>query len=101
MAHEQAHASAAGSLGGGIHLEYDANGIPIGGSVQIAMPALDFNNPERTYSLARQVQSAAQAPGGDMSAADSKVAQSAGELMGRAQVLMGQKNLAHQRVKGV
>lgn len=91
MAHEMAHASAAGSLGGGINIVYDGNGVPVAGFVPITIPGINPNNPEQSLAQARQVYSAAVAPGGDMSAADSGVASRAMSVMGRAQVLMSQK----------
>lgn len=91
MAHEQAHASAAGSLAGPIQIEFGSNGMPVGGHVNIAMPGLDPANPGETYSQAKTVFGAATAPGGDMSSQDASVAARAQAIMGQAQVLMAGK----------
>lgn len=93
MSHEQAHASAAGSLGGGIHIEYDGNGVAVAGHVPISIPGLDRQNPELSYKNYSTVYSSALAPG-DPSGQDVSVASTAQALMGRAQVLMGQKKQA-------
>lgn len=92
MAHEQAHASAAGAFGGSIHIDYDQNGVAQGGHVPIAMPSMDRANPENTASHAQTVISAATAPGADMSGQDASVAARAQSILGQAQLLMGQKN---------
>lgn len=93
MSHEQAHASAAGSLGGGIHIQFDGNGVAVGGHVPIAIPGLDRQNPEVSYKNYSTVRNAALAPG-DPSGQDCAVASQAQALMGRAQVLMAQKQQA-------
>lgn len=93
MAHEQAHASAAGSLGGGIHIQYDGNGVAVAGHVPISIPGLDRENPEVSYKNYSVVRSAALAPG-DPSGQDMAVASTAQSLMGQAQVLMSRKKQA-------
>lgn len=93
LAHEQAHASAAGSLGGGIHIQYDNNGVAVAGHVPISIPGLDRQNPETSYKNYDIVRSAALAPG-DPSSPDLAVAATAEALKGQAQILMGQKKQA-------
>ena len=75
-AHEQAHKSAAGSLGGPIVIEKNYQGIPIGGHVNIKMPALNKENPEETIKQADTVIKSAMAPS-DPSNQDYKVASEA------------------------
>lgn len=93
MAHEQAHASAAGAFGGSIHIDYDQNGVATGGHVPISMPAMDSSSPDKTASHAQTVINAATAPGSDMSGQDASVAAQAQSILGQAQVLMGQKKV--------
>lgn len=93
MAHEQAHASAAGSLGGRIHIQFDGNGVAVAGHVPISIPGMDRQNPEVSYKNYNTVRSAALAPG-DPSGQDMSVASKAQALMGQAQVLMSQKKQA-------
>lgn len=96
LSHEQAHQSAAGSLGGGIHIDFDSNGVAVGGHVPIKIPPLDPNNPEASYQGYCQVRSAALAPG-DPSGQDCAVASKAQALMGQAQVLMARKKQKAQK----
>jgi hypothetical protein len=93
LAHEQAHQSAAGGLGGGIHIQFDGNGVAVSGHVPISIPGLDRQNPEISYKNYSTVRSAALAPS-DPSGQDSSVAAYAQSLMGQAQVLMAQKKQA-------
>lgn len=95
LGHEQAHASAAGSLGGGIHIEYDGNGVAVAGHVPISIPGLSFQDPEGNLRDYGRVRAAALAPG-DPSGADLSIASRASALMGQAQVLMAQKKMAGQ-----
>ena len=74
--HELAHQRAGGSLAGGIVIERDANGIPIGGHVPIKMPVLNKNNPDKTIKDANTVISSAMAPS-DPSDQDYRVANQA------------------------
>ena len=83
-AHEQAHKRAAGSFGGSIVIEKDANGIPTGGHVDILMPALNKDNPDETIKHAETVIKAAMAPG-DPSNQDYKVAAEAQHLKTEAE----------------
>ncbi|MBY0449137.1 MAG: hypothetical protein K2X01_00745 [Cyanobacteria bacterium] len=90
MSHEQAHASAAGGFGGGIHIDYDSNGIAIGGHVPISIPGLDRANPETSLAAYHTIRSAALAPS-DPSGQDMSVAARADSLIGRAQEAISQK----------
>jgi hypothetical protein len=83
-AHEQAHKRAAGSFGGAIVIEKDANGIPTGGHVDILMPALNKDNPDETIKHAETVIKAAMAPG-DPSDQDYKVAAEAEHIKAEAE----------------
>lgn len=100
LSHEQAHQSAAGSLGGGVHIQFDGNGVAVSGHVPIAIPGLDRQNPETSYKLYKTVRSAALAPG-DPSGQDCAVASQAQSLMGQAQVLMAQKKQAQSAGLGL
>ncbi len=82
--HELAHQRAGGSLAGGIVIERDKNGIPIGGHVPIRMPYLDKNNPDKTIKDANTVISSAMAPM-DPSEQDFKVANQARQIKLQAQ----------------
>ncbi|MBQ9245244.1 protein-glutamate O-methyltransferase [bacterium] len=82
-AHEMAHKSAAGELGGPIVIERDSNGIPVGGHVNITMPVLDKNNPENTIKHADKVIKSAMAPS-DPSAQDYRVAAAAKSVKSQA-----------------
>lgn len=82
--HELAHQRAGGSLVGGIVIERDANGIPVGGHVPIKMPALDKNNPDKTIKDANTVISSAMAPS-DPSDQDYKVANQARSIKSQAE----------------
>ena len=82
--HELAHQRAGGSLAGGIVIERDANGIPVGGHVPIKMPSLDRSNPDKTIKDANTVISSAMAPM-DPSEQDFKVANQARQIKLQAQ----------------
>ena len=62
MAHEQAHKDAAGIFGGPIVIESDENGVGLRGHVNIQMPALDKQDPQKTINHAKIVDKAAMAP---------------------------------------
>ncbi len=83
-AHELAHKSAGGSLAGGIVIERDANGIPIGGHVPIKMPSLNKNNPDKTIRDADTVIRSAMAPS-DPSDQDFRVASQARMIKAQAE----------------
>lgn len=72
-AHEMAHKQAGGSLAGSIVIEKNADGIPVGGHVDIKMPSLDSKNPQKTINDADIVIRSAMAPS-DPSDQDYKVA---------------------------
>ena len=82
--HELAHQRAGGSLAGGIVIERDANGIPVGGHVPIKMPSLDRSNPDTTIKDANTVISSAMAPS-DPSDQDYKVANQARAIKTQAE----------------
>ena len=71
--HELAHKNAAGALGGSIVIEKDADGVPIGGHVEIKMPVLNESNPDETIEHADVVIKSALAPS-DPSEQDYRVA---------------------------
>lgn len=100
--HEQAHQSAAGSLGGGIHMQYDQNGVAFAGHVPITLPGLNKNNPEVSMKVYQTVRFAALAPE-KPSGQDVSVASKAQSLMGQAQVLINQKKQqgAHNQNPGL
>ena len=85
-AHELAHKSAGGSLAGSIVIEKNADGIPVGGHVDIKMPSLDKNNPQKTINDANTVIRSAMAPS-DPSAKDFKVKAQAENIKMRAQAV--------------
>lgn len=84
-AHEAAHKAAAGSLAGPIVIEYNSQGIPVGGHVSIKIPSLNKKDPDQTISQAKQITRAALAPGSDLSDADLNVARQGEELLAQAQ----------------
>lgn len=81
--HESAHKAAAGSFGGAIVIERNSDGIPVGGHVDIKMPALDPKNLDKTINDANVVFKAAMAPS-DPSGQDYKVASQAMNIRSRA-----------------
>ncbi len=91
-AHEAAHKSAAGSLGGPIVIEENGEGIPVGGHVSIKMPSLNKNNPKETIDHANTVIKAALAPS-DPSGQDYKVAAQAKSIKAQAEILQNKKKL--------
>lgn len=60
--HELAHKSAGGALAGSIVIERNADGIPFAGHVDIKMPSLNPNNPQKTINDANTVIRSAMAP---------------------------------------
>ena len=85
-AHELAHKRAGGALAGSIVIEKNADGIPVGGHVDIKMPALDKNNPQKTIDDANTVISSAMAPF-DPSARDFRVKAQAENIKMQAQAI--------------
>lgn len=61
-AHELAHKSAGGALAGSIVIERNSDGIPFAGHVDIKMPSLNPNNPQKTINDANTVIRSAMAP---------------------------------------
>ncbi len=88
--HEQAHQSAAGGFGGGIHIDYDANGIAVSGHVPISIPGLTVDSAEQRVSDFQQIRAAALAPQ-DPSGADTSIASKASSLIAKAQSMAGKK----------
>lgn len=82
-AHEQKHKSAAGKYGGNIVIERNGEGIPTGGHVNIQMPILDKQNPNKTIDHADIVIKSAMAPK-DPSDQDYKVAAEAKSIKAQA-----------------
>lgn len=85
-AHEAAHKAAGGSLAGAIVVEKNSDGIPVAGHVDIKMPALDKNNPDKTIQDANTVIRSAMAPS-DPSDQDYKVAAQASSIKMQAQAV--------------
>ncbi len=92
--HELAHKQAAGSLGGNIVIDQDADGWVTGGHVNITVPGLDNKNPEKTKEQAEIVIKAALAPS-DPSGQDYKVAADA-----RAVLQAANEQIEKNRVTG-
>ena len=82
--HELAHKTAGGSLAGNIVIETDSNGWAHGGHVNITVPGLDTDNPEKTKELAEIVIKSAMAPS-DPSGQDYKVASEGRALLAAAE----------------
>lgn len=85
-AHELAHKNAGGALAGSIVIERNAQGIPFAGHVDIKMPALDKNNPDKTINDAKTVIRSAMAPA-DPSAQDYRVANQAEQIKMKAEAI--------------
>ena len=84
--HELAHKSAGGALAGSIVIERNADGIPFAGHVDIKMPALNPNNPQKTINDANTVIRSAMAPS-DPSDQDYRVAAQAQSIKMQAQAI--------------
>ena len=91
-AHEAAHKRAGGSLAGPIVIEYNSEGIPVGGHVSIKMPKINQANPQQTIDEANVVINSALAPS-DPSAQDYKVAFQAKTIRNDAQNLKNRKKI--------
>lgn len=85
-AHELMHKSAGGSLAGSIVIEKNADGVPVAGHVDIKMPSLNPNNPQKTIDDANTVIKSAMAPF-DPSEQDYKVASKAKSVKMQAQAI--------------
>lgn len=90
MNHEKAHQSAAGSLGGGIVIEKNSDGVAFAGHVSIQIPEVNASNTDATKSQNEQVKRAALAPS-DPSGQDYFVAAQAQANINKALFLMQQK----------
>ena len=90
--HELAHKLAGGALAGDIVIEYNADGIPFAGHVDIRMPKLNQENPKQTINEAETVIRSAMAPF-DPSDQDYRVANQARTIKAQAQELQNQKRL--------
>ena len=84
--HELMHKSEGGSLAGSIVIEKNADGIPVAGHVDIKMPSLNPNNPQKTIDDANTVIKSAMAPF-DPSEQDYKVASKAKSVKMQAQAI--------------
>lgn len=96
-AHELKHKQAAGSLGGAIVIEKDANGVPTGGHVDILMPTLNKKDPDKTIKHADTVIKAAMAPD-DPSDQDYKVAAQAKAIKSEAEGYKSKNGSAGQNL---
>lgn len=85
-AHELAHKAAGGSLAGSIVIERNSDGIPFAGHVNIKMPSLNPNNPDKTINDANTVIRSAMAPS-DPSDQDYRVAAQAQSIKMQAQAV--------------
>ena len=85
-AHELAHKAAGGSLAGSIVIERNSDGIPFAGHVDIKMPSLNPNNPDKTINDANTVIRSAMAPS-DPSDQDYRVAAQAQSIKMQAQAV--------------
>ncbi len=90
MNHEHAHQSAAGSLGGGIVIEKDSNGVAFAGHVPIQIPEVNAGNVDTSKKQNEQVKTAALAPS-DPSGQDYMVAAQAQANINKALMLMKQQ----------
>ena len=88
-AHELAHKSAGGALAGSIVIERNADGIPFAGHVDIKMPSLNPNNPQKPINDANTVIRSAMAPF-DPSDQDYRVAAQAQSIKMQAQAVKSQ-----------
>lgn len=87
--HELAHKLAGGSLAGQIVIEKNSQGIPIAGHVDIKMPTLNPNNPEKTINDANTVIRSALAPS-NPSNQDYKVASQAESIKMQAKAIQNE-----------
>lgn len=93
-AHELAHKSAGGALAGSIVIERNADGIPFAGHVDIKMPSLNPNDPQKTINDANTVIRSAMAPF-DPSDQDYRVAAQAQSIKMQAQAIKA-KNVGNK-----
>ena len=88
--HERAHQAAAGSLGGGIVIEKNADGVAFAGHVPIKIPEVTASNAESAKKDNEQVKTAALAPS-DPSGQDYMVAAQAQANINKALMMMKQQ----------
>ena len=93
-AHELAHKSAGGALAGSIVVERNADGIPFAGHVDIKMPSLNPNDPQKTINDTNTVIRSAMAPS-DPSDQDYRVAAQAQSIKMQAQAIKA-KNVGNK-----
>ena len=91
-AHEMAHKTAGGNLAGAIVIEKNSDGIPVSGHVDIKMPALNPENPQKTINDADTVIRSAMAPA-DPSGQDYNVADKAKNIKSQAENLQNKQKL--------
>ena len=85
-AHEKAHQRAGGSFAGAIVIDRNEEGIPVGGHVDIKMPSVNPENPQKTIDDANTVIRSAMAPD-DPSEQDYAVAAKAQSIKMQAQAV--------------
>lgn len=85
-AHEKAHQRAGGSFAGAIVIDRNEEGIPVGGHVDIKMPSVNHENPQKTIDDANTVIRSAMAPD-DPSEQDYAVAAKAQSIKMQAQAV--------------
>ena len=90
--HELAHKQAGGALAGSIVIDKNAQGIPVGGHVDIKMPSINPENPKEAIKQADTVIKSALAPA-DPSSQDYRVASKARAIKNQAQSLLNNKRL--------
>ncbi len=96
--HELAHKTTAGSLAAGsIVIEKDKDGIPVAGHVEVKMPSVDYNNPDKTIKEATTVINSALAPD-EPSTQDLKVAGEARGILADAKQVKNQNGECGQRL---
>jgi len=99
--HESAHYSAGGELvNGGIVIEKDANGVPIGGHVNISVPGVNPKNPKETIRKADIAYRSATAPSDSLSSADLSVAAHSLSVKSQAEALLSKQNSLQAKKQG-
>lgn len=93
--HEDAHAAV---CGGSVNIKYDANGIAMGGYVDIEVPSVDENNLEGTIEKAQMVIDAALAPS-NPSGQDQNIAAQAKSVLEEAQSKLEEKTSQSKKTK--
>lgn len=88
--HERAHQSAAGSLGGGIVIEKNSDGVAFAGHIPIQIPEVNASNAVLAKTQNEQVKTSALAPS-DPSGQDYFVAAQAQANINKALMFISQK----------